>query len=88
MKYRATFVIGAAVGYVLGSKAGRERYEQLKRAARKVADNPTVQEAAGTVRSRAGELADTARSRAGELAGSAKEKMNGRQQPDEELSSR
>ncbi|WP_133241196.1 YtxH domain-containing protein [Nocardioides gansuensis] len=35
-----------AVGYVLGSRAGRERYEQLKRAAEKVKDDPRVQEKA------------------------------------------
>jgi hypothetical protein len=33
----------AAVGYVLGSRAGRERYEQIRSGARKVASNPRVQ---------------------------------------------
>ena len=44
------FVAGAAVGYVLGSRAGRERYEQIKRWSTRVADNPAVQGAAGLVR--------------------------------------
>lgn len=35
-----------AVGYVLGSRAGRQRYEQLKRVAEKVKDDPRVQEKA------------------------------------------
>jgi hypothetical protein len=61
MKYRATFIVGAAVGYVLGTKAGRERYEQIKRASRRIAENPTVQETAGLVRAQAGELAGNAR---------------------------
>jgi oxygen-dependent protoporphyrinogen oxidase len=30
MKKKLYFVTGVAVGYVLGSRAGRERYEQLK----------------------------------------------------------
>ena len=34
------FLLGAGVGYVLGTRAGRERYEQLSRAYRRVADHP------------------------------------------------
>ncbi len=34
------------VGYVLGSRAGRERYEQIKKAATRVKDDPRVQEKA------------------------------------------
>ncbi|GHD14858.1 hypothetical protein [Nocardiopsis kunsanensis] len=49
MRYRITFAAGLAIGYVLGAKAGRARYDQLARTARKVADNPAVQEAAGVV---------------------------------------
>ncbi|GAB3205093.1 hypothetical protein ACQEU5_02485 [Marinactinospora thermotolerans] len=49
MRHRITFIAGLAVGYVLGAKAGKERYEQLARAARRIADNPTVQETAGLV---------------------------------------
>ena len=30
MKNKLTLLIGIAVGYVLGSRAGRERYDQLK----------------------------------------------------------
>lgn len=44
------FVAGAAVGYVLGSRAGRERYEQIKRWSQRVGDNPAVQGVAGLVR--------------------------------------
>ncbi|AZI58239.1 hypothetical protein EH165_08920 [Nakamurella antarctica] len=42
-------VLGAAIGYVLGSRAGRERYEQIKRWSRRAADHPAVQGAAGVV---------------------------------------
>jgi hypothetical protein len=48
MRYRLTFVVGLAVGYVLGTRAGRERYEQLKKSARQVAQNPTVRNTAET----------------------------------------
>jgi len=49
-------VAAVAVGYVLGSKAGRERYEQIRSGAKKVADSPRVQAAT----SKAGEAAKDA----------------------------
>ena len=48
------FLLGAAVGYVLGSRAGHERYEQLKRTYRRVSDHPAVQNAADTVKAQVG----------------------------------
>ncbi|WP_327584265.1 YtxH domain-containing protein [Nonomuraea sp. NBC_00507] len=66
MRYRMTFAAGLAIGYVLGSRAGRERYEQIKRAAQRVADNPRVQEAAGVVGAQASKYAGMARSRMGD----------------------
>src|SRR6266508_4651675 len=35
-------VVGAAVGYVLGAKAGRERYEQITASARQLMEKPQV----------------------------------------------
>ncbi|MGW3492199.1 YtxH domain-containing protein [Streptomyces sp. NPDC001020] len=46
MRYRLTFFAGLALGYVLGTRAGRERYEQLKKSARQVAQNPAVRNTA------------------------------------------
>ncbi|GHD98552.1 hypothetical protein GCM10010339_06180 [Streptomyces alanosinicus] len=46
MRYRLTFVAGLALGYVLGTRAGRERYEQLKKSARRIAQNPAVRNTA------------------------------------------
>ncbi|MER5553090.1 YtxH domain-containing protein [Streptomyces sp. NPDC002793] len=46
MRYRLTFIAGVALGYVLGTRAGRERYEQLKKAAQTLAENPAVRNAA------------------------------------------
>lgn len=65
MRYRLVFVAGLAVGYVLGSRAGRERYEEIKRLAQRVADNPKIQEAAGLVGARASRIMATARERLG-----------------------
>ena len=42
---KLTLLTAAAAGYVLGARAGRERYEQIAAGARKVARNPRVQAA-------------------------------------------
>lgn len=63
MKGKFLFVVGLGVGYVLGARAGRERYEQIRRAAQNVWNQPAVQEGVETVRefamSRVGDLSDT-----------------------------
>ena len=42
-------VVGAAVGYVLGAKAGRERYEQITASARQLLDKPQVKKVMDSV---------------------------------------
>ena len=44
---KLTLLIGIGIGYVLGSRAGRERFEQIRSSARKVATSDPVQSAAG-----------------------------------------
>jgi hypothetical protein len=41
---RLPLLAAAGVGYVLGTKAGRERYEQILQTFNKVKDDPRVQE--------------------------------------------
>ncbi|MFJ3924149.1 YtxH domain-containing protein [Streptomyces sp. NPDC090022] len=48
MRYKVTFLAGVALGYVLGTAAGRERYEQMKKSARGFVQNPAVRNAAET----------------------------------------
>jgi hypothetical protein len=45
MGTRITFVAGLAVGYVLGAKAGRDRYEQIRKATRNFVESAPVQSA-------------------------------------------
>ena len=49
---KLTLLIGIAIGYILVSRAGRERFEQLRSSARKVASNPSVQSAASKAQER------------------------------------
>ena len=43
---KITLLVGGAVGYVLGARAGRERYEQIKNQAQSLWTNPKVQQKA------------------------------------------
>ncbi|WP_150955108.1 hypothetical protein [Microbacterium testaceum] len=43
MRGKAALVVGLVAGYVLGARAGRDRYEQIKTQAGKVWDQPVVQ---------------------------------------------
>jgi hypothetical protein len=74
MRARITFLAGLAVGYVAGTRAGRERYEQMVKFSRKVAENPTVQKASRTAGSKAAELSKAAGQKAAELSKAAGQK--------------
>lgn len=65
---KTSLLIGVAIGYVLGSRAGRERYEQIKSGAGKVAHSPKVQDAVGKAQDLVGQQASA-------VAGAAREKV-------------
>lgn len=50
MRGKVGFVLGAALGYVLGTRAGRARYEQIKRGAIAVWETPLVQQGVSAVK--------------------------------------
>jgi hypothetical protein len=68
MRFRAGLIVGAAIGYYYGTKAGRERYEQLDRALERVRRHPTYQQASEVVTGRLGQVQDRARDRIGSIA--------------------
>ena len=62
MKGKILFVAGLGLGYVLGTRAGREKYDQLKTATLKFWNDPRVQKqvdaAQDFVKDKAPEVAD------------------------------
>ncbi|AEV82357.1 hypothetical protein ACWT_1339 [Actinoplanes sp. SE50] len=56
MRGKLMFLTGLAAGFVLGSRAGREKYEEIRANAQKVWEHPTVQEAAGVAQAQANKL--------------------------------
>lgn len=69
MRNRASFLAGMAVGYILGAKAGRERYEQIKQAAQNAAGHPKVQQAANDLQQNAAHLFSSAKDKVSEKLG-------------------
>ena len=61
---RATFLAGLAVGFVAGTRAGRERYEQMKQLGRKAAESPAVRKATRAAGVKATELTKVAKDKA------------------------
>ena len=57
------FAAGFAAGYVLGSKAGRERYEQIAEAARRMRGTPAVQQAQQKAKDMVGTGVETAKAK-------------------------
>jgi hypothetical protein len=54
-------LVYATAGYVLGARAGRERYDQIVRIARRFAGSQTVQSTAGLMQAQLDQLAAHAR---------------------------
>ncbi|MCU1479559.1 MAG: hypothetical protein JWQ19_345 [Subtercola sp.] len=77
MRGKLLFVVGLGAGYVLGTRAGRQRYEQIKAGADKVWSSQPVQAGVGQVQGFAnqqvdklsGKLADQIRKVLGSLLG-------------------
>jgi hypothetical protein len=60
---RLSFLLGAAIGYILGARAGRQRYEDIVAIARRVAGSQTVQSTAGVIQAQASDLTSKAKDR-------------------------
>lgn len=67
MKGKVGFVLGAALGYVLGTRAGRARYEQIKRGATAVWETPLVQQRVDTLKGAVNEGVELGKNAAAQL---------------------
>lgn len=76
---KLTLLTAAGAGYVLGARAGRERYEQIAAGARKFARNPKVQaatqQAQDTISQQAAAAGSVVADKAKETASAAADKV-------------
>ena len=72
MRGKILFIVGLGLGYVLGTRAGRERYEQIKAGAEKIWQDPRVQRQVSNVeqfvKDKAPDLAEKATTAAKKVA--------------------
>ncbi|MEU7996022.1 hypothetical protein AB0B83_11860 [Micromonospora sp. NPDC049060] len=80
MRGKMMFLGGLAAGFVLGARAGREKYEELVIRGRKVLDHPTVQEAAGVAQAQATRLYSEGKDKLGQSKLGEKLSSNGHKQ--------
>ena len=77
MKGKLLFVAGLAIGYVLGTRDGRRRYEQVESAAQTIWESEPVQWAAAQAQDAMGELGEKALAGARKVvSGSAKSNID------------
>ncbi|WMX47201.1 YtxH domain-containing protein [Streptomyces roseicoloratus] len=68
MRYKLVFVAGLGLGFLIGTRAGREVYERMKKSAKQVAENPAVRNAAESAAQTGRQAAGKAFHAAGEQA--------------------
>ena len=66
MRGRVGLFIGFGAGYVLGAKAGTQRYEQLRRLYDNLASSPQVRQATGRAKDAVGTSVDQVKDKASE----------------------
>ena len=89
MMGKVLLLAAAGAGYVLGARAGRERYDQISSSVGRLWGNPKVQSKVGDLQDQAGDLAKQAGSlaqekvgaAAGSVAGSVKDKFSSSDEP-------
>ena len=72
---KMTLVAGLGAGYVLGTRAGREQYEKIAAAARKVAGAPAVRQTANAIQVQAFEITKNTAAKGKEAVGHVAERV-------------
>ena len=75
---KLTLATAFGAGYVLGAKAGTQRYEQIVSKAREIAGMPAVQNATATVQETAAPLVDKAKDTVSDKVAAATDKATGK----------
>jgi hypothetical protein len=74
---KLTLVAGFGAGYVLGAKAGTQRYDQIMTKFREIAGMPAVQDVTHTLADTAGQLGDKAKATVTEKVAAVGDKVSG-----------
>jgi hypothetical protein len=74
---KLTLAAGFGAGYVLGAKAGTERYNQIQAKFRELAGMPAVQDVKNNLTETASTLGDTAKSKVNDTISAAGDKVSG-----------
>ena len=75
---KLTLAAAAGAGYVLGARAGKERYRQIESKVRELAGKPAVQDATASLKETAAGVADTAKATANEKIEAVTDKATGK----------
>ncbi|HEY1135231.1 MAG TPA: hypothetical protein VGE77_11720 [Nocardioides sp.] len=81
---KLTLLIGIGIGYVLGARAGTQRYEQLKAQAQKAWNNPTVQDKVDQAQEKVQETVRETAPKLGEKAGAVAQTVAAKVKGDDE----
>lgn len=85
---KGTFVLGLGIGYVLGTRAGREQYERMQRAAQGVLGHPWVKDHVQSVESTVDRVArEQAAAATDKVADLVKRKIAGEDDPEAQRAS-
>jgi hypothetical protein len=75
---KLTLVAGFGAGYVLGAKAGTQRYDQIVGKFREIAGMPAVQDVTHTLADTAGQIGDKAKATVTEKVAAVGDKVTGK----------
>lgn len=75
---KLTLAAAAGAGYVLGARAGKERYRQIESKVREIAGKPAVQDATASLKETAAGVADTAKATVNEKVEAVTDKATGK----------
>jgi hypothetical protein len=92
MRFKFGLALGLAAGYVLGTRAGRQRYEQIRRWWGQVSNSPTVHRATERAQAVAGQRARRAlyavQSGVERAGGAVKDRLSHTEDPTAEMKAR